>query len=317
MARNVRRAVQAPRAPSAPAAPPVRAIAGAMAQNRSQMLAAAKKGPTGGVKPGAGQPKKPQKPGPTGGVKPGKGPKPKWKEKPKKPKQPAPTAPPVEPAAPPGAAPTPYVPPPDPRDDQYWANVRALEAQFAIQDQQLATQQTYADNAFALESAQMDEYNNRRQRAIAENRMGRGLRSGGFRRERALNDMDYMMDTGRRGQAKSAADFDRTTQRGMLRAQLDADIQQAEIDSADRYAQGMANEAAEGGGDAQDMEGTFAAEDKAAKDKKLNNKLKTVNQRIRTLKAKKDNAGPNQKKKINARIKKLSTQRTKIKGKLK
>lgn len=288
-------------------------------------MAAAQKGGGGGAAPG--QPNQPNN-GPSGGIKPGKGPKGQFgggkktpwhrQQEKKNNKPPEPTHLPSHNKPDMGEpAPPPYQPPPDPRDDQYWANRRALEAQFNIQNEQLNTQQVQADNAFALESAQMDEYNNRRQRAIAEARMGRGLRSGGFRRERALNDMDYMMDTGRRQQAKAAADFDRSIQQRQLRAQLDADLQQEDIDSFNRLSEGMIDQSINSPGDSQDMEATFAAEDQAARNTQLTKQLKTVNNRIKALKAKKDNAGPKQKKQINARIKQLSGKRTKIKGKIK
>lgn len=291
-------------------------------------MAAARSG--GGVAPGGGKPNKPNNNGPSGGVKPGKGPPGKYgggkktpwhrqeerrRERERREREANAQNPSPAPAAP-TPAPTPYQPPPDPRDDQYWANRRALEAQFNIQNEQLNMQQVQANNAFALESAQMDEYNNRRQRAIAEARMGRGLRSGGFRRERTLNDMDYMMDTGRRQQAKADADFDRSIQQRQLRAQLDADLQQEDIDSFNRLSEGMIDQSINSPGDSQDMEATFAAEDKAARNAQLTKQLKTVNSRIKALKAKRDNAGPKQKQRIDARIKRLSGKRTKIKGKI-
>lgn len=322
MAVNIKKAVQGPRAPSAPSAPAVRATLGAQKKNTTAAAL-------------GGQNKmQPQNPGQQNkGLQNKKGPQNQnnlgKKGTPLTAKKGGATnndqqniedfvalAPDGSSVAGPPPRP-PYAEKPDPRDAQYYENVAALNATFAIQNEQLNAQQTQADNAFALDSAQMDEYNSRRQRSIAEARLGRGLRSGGFRRERNMNDMDYMMDSARRLQDKSNADSDRRFQRSQLESDLTAGTQQAYRDAFNRAAAAMEEESMQSAGDSQDMEGIFNAEDTARTNKNLRGQMGKMTDRIKALREKQKNAGPKQKEHIEKQIKKLQGQRTKIKGKIK
>ena len=197
----------------------------------------------------------------------------------------------------------------DPRDSTYWQNRAALEATLGVEQQALIQEQQLADSAFAMESATMDDYNRRRQRNIAEARMGRGLRSGGFRRERAENDLDFMNDMYRRTSEKAMADADRRLRGGRLDAQFVGDLQRLEQESAQRYAEGMLDEAQNSAGDRQNLEPQFRKEDARAA-------LRSVNKTIERLRARRDNAGPKQQERIDARLKRLRARRTKLKGQI-
>lgn len=319
-----------PRAPSAPSAPAVRNPVGNGQQNRGAMMGASKRAgasggasPTGGASPGGGgnKPGNPNVGG--GGVKPGDGPKGRFGGKRKTPLEKQQererrrrerernqnnndTTTSVAPEAPPSPYPAEK---PDPRDDQYWEHRTALENSFSIEDQRLIAEQTQADNTYALNTAQMDEYNRRRQRSIAMGRLGRGLRSGGFREERTLNDMDYMIDSENRRSAKAAEDVDRDLRRRGLASQLQADIQGLDREAAQRFAANLLDEAENSPGDAQDMEATFARED-------LQKGIKQTTSRIKSLREKQADAGENEKAKLEKQIKKLQGRRTKMKGKL-
>jgi hypothetical protein len=309
-----------PRAPSAPSAPSVRSTVGTSNQNRGAAFKASTRSQnTGGVTVG------PQK-GPggkkgglnnNGGVGPddkggkgqfGGGKKTPWHKQQEREKAKNPATPPPPTPSPTTPQPT-YNPKPDPRDSQYWANKQALESTFALEMERLNAQETQSSNDFALESAQMDEYNRRRQKAIAEARLGRGLRSGGAREERALNDIDYLLDSGRRQGAKSASDADRNLQRGSLKEQLRTNLEKEYLGANDRMISAMINESETGAGDSQNMEGIFRRED-------LQAGIKKTTKRIKALREKQKKAGPAQSKIIEARIKNLQQRRTKMKGKL-
>jgi|DEB0MinimDraft_3_1074331.scaffolds.fasta_scaffold03618_3 hypothetical protein len=316
MVGNQNNPAQPPRAPSAPS---VRSTTGGQQQGRNNSF---RKGPNnnGGVSPG-GRPNK--GPNNNGGVRPGdKGgqgrfgggrqtPYQKQQERERKKRERERRQNQQQNQQPrPKPAPSPvYAEKIDPRDEQYWEHRTALENSFFVQTQQLDLQQQQADSSFALESAQMSEYNRRRQESIAMSRLGRGLRSGGFREERTLNDMDYAADTFRRESDKAAADRGRILEKGGLQSQLTSDIQQLEREGAGRQAELMLNESETSAGDRQNLEPQFRAEDNRRA-------IRQTTSRIKALREKQKNAGPNEKAKIEKRIKKLQRRRTRIKGRL-
>ena len=339
-------------APPAPSAPSVRNQRGVQAQPRTGATKQALRN-GGGVRPGGGKPNR----GPSGGVRPGKGPPGKFgggkktpldrqreRERRRREREAQATPPPPLTHLPshnkpevstdqPPAQPDPYADgtTPDPRDETYWANFHAINAQFDSEILALDAEGARATTAFNQEGLALAEYNRLRKRDMGESRLGSGSAySGNALRDQLENDLEYTINEGRRFRSKQDADAARETDRGRLGFERNAALRQLEIDTAQQMADEMGDESIESAGDAglpeeeggdETTAGGEAAKGPTTKElarrRALRRKVKKQTKRIKRLREKRQEAeNPKQKERITETIKKVRKNRTKTKGKL-
>lgn len=320
---------------ASPPAGGVRNLRGNQAQNRGPMTKEAlrkKQTPTGGVKPGAagGQ-------GQFGGGKPTPLDKQREREKRKREREararanqnqnqnkPTSPQPPVKPYTP-TAAPNPYgANKPDPRDENYWANVNAINAMYDVELAGLDAEGQQAETRFNEEGMVQAEYNRQRKRNMGESRLGSGSAySGSARRDQLENDLDYMIAEGRRFRDKSDVDLQREIERGRINSERDADIRELETATAESLADRMAEESATSAGDAGIPEPTPPGE-KPAKptpgarnQQRLTNKIANQTERIKKLREQlAKTKDPKKRARIEKQIRILRKRRSHAKGKV-
>jgi hypothetical protein len=204
----------------------------------------------------------------------------------------------------------------DPRDENYYANVKAIEATFGAEAQALIAEQTRDDDDTALENAQLADYNRRRVRGMAEARLGSGgSYTGGARDEQIENATDFQNDMFRRGTAYQDRKDQRDLSRARLRSQADRDIRELETETSKLMGEQALNESATSSGDAVVETTTTTTPDKNRI--RLQKKIQIQTNRIKQLQASLGDADtPKQKERIRKQINQMKKRRTHAKGKL-
>lgn len=321
-----------PKAPPAPPAPGVGArvnqqnqgstVANSAAAAQKRMGASGGATPGGGVSPrsangGGASPGK----GPTGGVKPGNGPQGRFGGKRKTPlekqqererrrrererNQNSGTTTNQAPDTPGETPPVaPYDPPPDPRTPEYWANRTALEAQYGVQFLMLQNEQDVADERFDRETRLQNEYQRRRQRDLAEARLGTGSAyTGSARDERFQDNVDFAIEQDRRTFEKRVEDNQRKLEKMGIEADQSKAIAGLDQEYVDKLTNALLNESETSAGDRE-----YTPD--------YSNQIKALTNQIQKLQAqlKKVN-DPQKRAQIQSKIEKLKKQRTNIQGK--
>ena len=307
-------------APSAPPAGGVRNNQGINAQARGQktqdML---RKQKLAAKRAGV---KKPVAPAP--GVTPTTNAAPTSTQKPNQNNQPASTPDKPKPMTPPktttstfSAAPNPYQEKPDPRDENYEANVKAIEATVGVELLALERAQTQDDEAYIAESARLTDYNARRVRSMAESRLGTGASyTGGARREQIENATDFANNMGDREAAYETRMQDRGLERTRVRTQADRDIRELETETARLIGEQALDDSQNSSGDAV-IETTTTPGTVDKSKLRLQKKIQTQTGRIKTLRERLEEADtPKQRERIRNQIARIRKRRTHAKGKL-
>lgn len=204
----------------------------------------------------------------------------------------------------------------DPRDENYYANVKAIEATFGAESEALIREQGRDDDDTILENALLTEYNRRRKRNMGESRLGSGgAYTGGARDQQIENDIDFTLDMGRREMAASDRRSQRDLERGRLETQRDNDIRELETETARLMGEKAEEESATSAGDAVVEKTTTTKPDKNAI--RLRNKVKIQTNRINKLKERFSEADtPEEKERIRKQLQRVKKRRSHAKGKL-
>ena len=204
----------------------------------------------------------------------------------------------------------------DPRDENYYANVKAIEATFGAESEALIAQQGRDDDDTIMENALLAEYNRRRKRNMGESRLGSGgAYTGGARDQQIENDIDFGLDLGRREIAASDRRFQRDLEMGRLQTQRDNDIRELETETARMMGEKAEEESATSAGDAVVEKTTTTTPDKNKI--RLQNKVKIQNKRIEKLRNRLEEADtPQKKERIQKQLNRIKKRRSHAKGKL-
>lgn len=209
----------------------------------------------------------------------------------------------------------------DPRGPDYWANVAALDANYAAELAYIDRDQLDDDIETNMTAMEMAEYNRRRKRDMGEARLGSGSAyTGQARRDQTENDVDYMTDSMRRDRQKSRRDYDREFERGRLAAQLEADKGDLYANAAQNAADQKTDQSANSSGDAEpgtDKPGENKPDPQKQKQKAIRKQMAAITQQIQQLRKQMEKAkNPKQKQKIRNQIDRLQKKRTQLQGKL-
>jgi hypothetical protein len=203
------------------------------------------------------------------------------------------------------AAPPSFVEQPDPRDATYWANRMALETTLGTNLAYLQNEQDRSNASYNENTALQSEYNRRRVRDLAENRLGTGsIYSGSHRRDQRENAYDFMVDERRRSLDKQAADNELTFERNALIGGHGEDLAALEGEGAQRILDRYALESEENPGDSTNVR------------PKYGRKIKDTNKRIQFVRGKIGDANtPEEKKRLTKQLTILQKRRATLKGK--
>lgn len=209
----------------------------------------------------------------------------------------------------------------DPRGPDYWANVAALDANYAAELAYIDRDQLDDDIETNMTAMELAEYNRRRKRDMGEARLGSGSAyTGQARRDQTENDVDYMTDSMRRDRQKSRRDYDREFQRGRLAAQLEADKGELYANAAQDLADQKADQSANSAGDADLPKGDKPGNKPDAQKQKQQNirkQMAAITKQIQQLRKQMEKTkNPKQKQKLRNQIDRLQKKRAQLQGKL-
>ena len=209
----------------------------------------------------------------------------------------------------------------DPRGPDYWANVAALDANYAAELAYIDRDQLDDDIETNMTAMELAEYNRRRKRDMGEARLGTGSAyTGQARRDQTENDVDYMTDSMRRDRQKSRRDYDREFERGRLAAQLAKDKGDLYANAAQDAADQKADQSANSSGDAEPPKGEQGNNKPNAqkqKQQKIRNQMAAITKQIQQLRNQMQKTkNPKQKQKLRNQIDRLQKKRAQLQGKL-